>query len=199
MKNIRTFHKTLLIKSFITVILVSISNYCLSQKPDDSKEVANKQNDILYANIPKANEARFLVDVSEINQIEIKLGVLAQKKGISKDVKNLGKMMESLHVSCNEELIELASKEAINLPKSLTDNSIEVINKLSNLSDSFFDKEYCDLMVNGYKAAIAEFDNEIKDSNDTEIKQFTTTTVLVMKSHLLYAIACQNKCKIAEK
>ena len=53
-------------------------------------------------------------------------------------------------------------------------------------------------MVNGYKAAIAEFDNEIKTTGDSDIKQFASTTVLVMRTHLLRAIDCQKDCENKE-
>ena len=195
---IRPLNSTLLRKAVISVILSVIALHCFSQKPDDSKLVANNENDALYAKTAKSSDALFLVDVAEINQIEIKLGALAQKKGTIEAVKNLGLMMETLHRSCMEELTELAKKEAISLPTSLTDNGIEVLKQLSNMSVSFFDKEYCDLMVNGYKAAIAEFDNEIKETHDSDIKQFATTTVIVMHTHLLHALACQKECEKME-
>jgi putative membrane protein len=195
MGNIVTVNSKLLIKAFITVILSGLSIFGFSQKPDDSKLVANQQNEVLYAKTAKSDDALFLVDVAEINQIEIKLGTLAQKLGTIEDVKNLGKMMDNLHTSCMEELIELAKKEAIVLPTSLTDNGIEVFKNLSSISGTSFDKEYCDLMVNGYKAAIAEFDNEIKETKDSDIKLFATTTVLVMRTNLLHALACQKECE----
>jgi putative membrane protein len=193
MKIIKYFTLSLLKKSVLSALLTLITIHGFSQKPDDTKLVAINQNEALYAKTAKSNDALFLVDVDEINQIEIKLGVLAQKLGTIEDVKNLGKMMEGLHKSCSEELTELAKKEAISLPTSLTDNGIDVFKKLSTISGTFFDKEYCDLMVNGYKAAIAEFDNEIKETSDSDIKLFATSTVVVMRTNLLHAIACQKE------
>ena len=131
---------TVLKKIGVSVLLFILSFTGFGQKLDDSKVVANKQNDVLYANTAKNNDAVFLVDVAEINQIEIKLGGLAQKISTNGNVKKLGKMIETLHRTCMDELIELSKKESISLPKSLTDNGIAVYEKFSNLSGSFFVK-----------------------------------------------------------
>jgi len=179
MENKKQFKTMLLQTALIITILFGISLFINGQKSNDSKSVANEQNAAKYANTVKEKDAKFLVNVAEINLEEIKLGQLAQQKSMMSDVKKLGKMMETAHSKCMNDLTILAKKKSIALPTSLTDNGNDAYKKLSNLSGSSFDNEYCDMMIKGHKGAITEFEKEIKESSDADIKQFATSTILV--------------------
>ena len=195
MGNKKLLKTTLLQTVLIIAISYGISSFSYSQTSKDTKSVANEQNAIKYANTNKEKDAKFLVDVAEINLEEIKLGQLARQKSAMADVKELGKMMETAHSKCMNELTILAKKKSIAIPSSLTDNGNDAYKKLSNLSGTSFDKEYCDMMINGHKGAIAEFEKEIKESNDADIKQFATSTLPELHSHLEHATTCQKKCE----
>lgn len=195
MKNVRHFKITMLQASLFTAALFGISSISYGQKPNDTKSNAKEQNETKYGNTNKEKDAKFLVDVAEINLEEIQLGQLAQQKSTMVDVKELGKMMETSHQKCMNELKMLAKKKSITIPTSLTDNGKDAYKKLSDLSGTSFDKEYCDMMVKGHKGAIAEFEKVSKESGDADIKQFAASTLPELRKHLEHATTCQAKCE----
>jgi len=192
MKRIKT---TLLQIAIITTTSLGMSVVGYGQKSTDTKVAATEQNEAKYGKTDKEKDAKFLVDVAEINLEEMKLGQLAQEKSTMSDVKNLGKMMETAHTKCMKELSTLAKKQSITIPISLTDNGNDAYKKLSKLSGTSFDKEYCEMMVSGHKEAIAEFEKVIKESKDADIKSFATTTLPELRAHLEHASTCQKKCE----
>jgi putative membrane protein len=161
----------------------------------DIKLIPNDQNEAKVATSEKEKDAKFLVYVANVNAEEIKLGQLAQQKSTTTEIKELGKMMETAHSKCMGTLTILAKKKAIALPTVLNDNGNDAYEKLKTISVSSFDKEYCDIMIKGHKAAIAEFKKVIKETNDADIKQFATNTLPELQSHLDHASSCQKKCK----
>jgi len=181
--------------ALITAISLVIYAFTNGKNVNDSKSVANDQNEAEYANTNKEKDSKFLVDVAEINLKEIKLGQLAQQTSMNSDVKELGKMMETAHSKCMNTLTILAKKKAIAIPTVLTENGNDAYKKLSKVSGTSFDKEYCDMMINGHKAAIAEFEKVIKETTDADIKQFATSTLPELQSHLEHATTCQKKCE----
>src|SRR6266542_95585 len=157
----------------VLLLLMSCSN---RPKQQDTKSEAEEHNDAKFDNT-KNNDAQFLVDASEINLKEIRLGQLAQKHSMAVDVKKLGKMMEEGHTKAQKELSDLAEKKQITIPKSLADNGGDDYKKLQNEKGKNFDKKYCDMMVQGHKDAIDKFEKASKDVVDTDIKAWASAMI----------------------
>jgi putative membrane protein len=185
MKNKKRFKTILLQTALMIAISFGISSFSNVQKANEAKSVANVQND--------ANDAKFLATAAEINLEEIKLGQLVQQKSKQKDIKELGKLIETDHSKNMEKLTTLAKKESIELPSALTDQGNDDYEKLSKLSGTSFDKEYCDMMVSGHKGAISEYENEIKETKNSDIKAFATATLPQLRTHLEHATMRKNK------
>ncbi len=197
MKNITHFIKPLFKAVFLTGVLFSVSS-CggYDQKPEDTKEVAEDQNDAKFNTAQKEKDAQFLVNAAEINLEEIMLGQLAQQKGSMKDVKELGKMMEDAHNKSLKDLTGLAGKKSVTLPVSSTDNAQQAYKKLNDESGHNFDKAYCDLMVNGHKDAVAAFEKKSTDEAvDADIRQWATSMLPTLRAHLDHSMVCQKKCE----
>jgi putative membrane protein len=196
MKNIKKLQSVFLQLAFITFISFSILSCDNKAKTEDSKEVAEDKNDAKMTDNGNEADADFLVAVAEINQEEINLGKLAQEKGSMTDVKELGKMMEKAHTKAYEDLSALALKKSISLPEAKTDDVNEAYKKMSEKkSGKDFDKEYCDMMVDGHKKAIDKFEKASTDSVDPDIKMMATNMLPDLRKHLEMAEMCQKKCE----
>lgn len=197
MKKINLIKEALLHVTFVTTILLiaSCSNNN-SQKPEDSKDVAEEHNDAKFDNNKQEKDAQFLVNAAEINLEEIQLGQLAQQIGRTTHVKELGKMMEDAHTKSLIALTALAKAKMITIPTSPTDNAQDAFKKLNGKSGNDFDKAYADMMVSGHKDAIAAFENAATDCNDTDIKNWATATLPTLRMHLDQSINCQKICDI---
>jgi putative membrane protein len=193
MKNSTPFKAILFQTVLITATLFSVLSCKDNTKADDGKKVAEKTNEATITNRNKEKDAEFLVEAAVINTEEIKLGQLAQKKSTTKDVKDLGKMMEDGHTKALNDLIALAAKKAITIP-TLPINKVEqAYQDLSAKSKIDFDKSYSSKMVDGHKDAIALFEKAAAECNDPDIKQWASTMLPDLRAHLDMAMTTQSK------
>ena len=195
MKNITRLKTELLQITLVMATVLSISSCNDNQKLENSQFLAEKANEDKFDTTAKAKDAEFLVQAAEINLEEIQLGQLAQQKSKCADIKELGKMMEVQHSQCFIDLTALAHKESITIPTAPNNNVEDAYKMLSNKSGADFDTTYCNMMVKGHKRAIAMFEKESVESNNTNIKQWAAETLPNLGIHLDHALACQKKCK----
>jgi putative membrane protein len=194
MKKSHPIPQTLIHLSFIATVLLLIS--CGSNtKPVDTKEVAEEHNDAKFDNNKQEKDAQFLVNAAEINLEEIQLAQLAQKRGTAKHVQELGKMMEDAHAKSQRDLIALAQSKSISIPTSPTQDAQDAYKKLNDQSGSDFDLEYADLMVKEHKDAISTFEKASTDCNDTDIKNWASSSLPDLRTHLDHSIGCKRECE----
>jgi putative membrane protein len=162
---------------------------------EDPMKKAEESNDAKFDSRKSEKDAEFLVKAAEINLKEIKLGKLAQQRSSNKDVKDLGKMMETDHDKAFGELSELALKKMITIPHENTDKINEDYDKFNKMNAKDFDKKYCDEMVDGHQDAISLFDKASTDSADPDIKAWAAEMLPKLHQHLDHAMACQKVLK----
>jgi len=186
MKNQNQFLKSgVLLLGFASVfmLLMMIVPSCNNTNTKDTKEVAEDQNDAKFDN-EKEDDADFLVKAEEINLEEILIGRLAQTRGTTTRVKELGKMMETDHTRASTDLQALAAKKQVTLPTTLTDDGISANKKLMDTESADFDKEYVDMMISGHKDAISKFEKASTDADDPEIRNWAASMLPVLRQHL---------------
>jgi putative membrane protein len=195
MKNAKKI-KVAIWNGLLAISMVTVLHSCdNSSKTTDTKEVAEDRNDEKFDTKKSEDDAQFLVNAAEINLKEIQLGNLAAEKGGNREVKELGKMMANAHSQAMEELKTLANNKAVTIPTSLTDDNQRDYKKLVDKSGHDFDKEYCDMMVDGHKDAIDKFEKASNNSADEDIKQWASTTLPALRKHLDQALICQEHSK----
>lgn len=192
MKNFSYIKRALLQSTFILAALI-ISSCTETQQPEDSKTVAEEQNDAKFDTYKQEKDAQFLVNAAEITLEEIQLGQLAQQKGKTKHIKDLGVMMTDAHNKSLIDLTALAKNKTVSIPTALTDNARDAHKELNNKSGADFEKAYADLMVSRHKDAIAVFEKASTDCEDTDIKNWASATLPVLRKHLDHSMDCQKK------
>jgi putative membrane protein len=175
-------------------LVLTIASCTNAKKEPDSEKVAEEYNDAKFDN-SKEKDADFLVEAASINMAEIEMSQLAQSKAMAADVKNLANKMVEEHTKSLNELKALASKKMITLPSSLTENNQEDYNNLTERSGNDFDKKYCQMMVDGHKDAIREFEKASNDASDSEIRDWASNTLPTLRSHLDQTMVCNDKYK----
>lgn len=188
----KTYTSSILRTTVIIAIILGISS-CMNNKPEDTKEVAEDINEKVFDNKNNEKDSQFLVDAAEINREEISLGKLAQKKGNSSQIIELGKMMEDEHTKSLADLTALAQTKNISLPTSQTENGKLAYNKLNEKSGNDFGKEYSSLMVNGHKDAIALFEKASTDCTDSDIRAWAASLLPALRTHLDQSLMCQEQ------
>jgi putative membrane protein len=192
MKQLKNFKRnainTVFIYTLLLSIIIIISSCGSNQKTDDTKDATDNNN------TAEKRDEQFLVDAAGINLEEIKLSQLAQQNSMAPDVKEMAKMMETEHTTCLNDLKALAEKKSITIPTSITKEGEDAYQKLMNISGTEFDKKYCDMMVDGHKNAISEFEKTSTDSNDPDIRTWASETLPALRKHLDHALNCQKNC-----
>lgn len=163
---------------------------------NDSNEV--KQDSITGNNIPPSvseMDSKFMVSAANAGMTEVELGKLATQKAASEKVKAFGQMMVDDHTRAGNELKSIATARNITLPDSLSEKSKKHFEELSGKSGAAFDKAYINMMVDGHKDVIKDFDVESKNGSDPDVLKFVTTTLPVIKSHADSAEAIKKAMK----
>lgn len=172
-----------------------IIHACGNNNPDDPKEIAEDQNEERFDDRKSEKDANFLVEAAAINLEEIKLGELAQQKGMMEDTKALGKMMVKEHTAAMKELKSLADSKSITIPEVLTEDGQDAFDDLNEEKGMSFDKEYCSMMVRGHKTAIRKFENASSNAEDPDIRNWATSMLPGLRAHLENSNICKEKCK----
>ncbi|MBA4240297.1 MAG: DUF305 domain-containing protein [Sphingobacteriaceae bacterium] len=187
-------YKIAFIKSTIVTATLFTAMACQeNKKPEDTKVVADNQNEYNFTTNSKENDAQFLVNATALNLNTIELAQLAQQKSTNDDLKSFAIMLEKDHKASIKEITSLANTKFIIIPKSMTDDGKTNFKDLTNLSTIEFEKAYTNIMVKEHQEAIILFDKASTESKDQEIKALAAATLPKLRQHLDIAITFQEK------
>lgn len=172
---------------------------CGGDKPEDPAKVAEDMNEEQFDDRKSEKDAEFVAEAAAINMEEIELGELAQEKGTSQHVKDLGKMMVDEHTKALNDLKALAEQKGITIPSSLTEDGQDAYNDLNEETGKDFDKEYANMMVKGHEKAIDKFEKASSDADDMDIRNWAASMLPALHTHLEHSKKCKEKCDAAKK
>ena len=185
----------------LAVLMMAAS--CGNNTSTDSKKEAEKMNDAKIDSAKATDttagtvstmsdmkkDADFAVAAADGGMMEVQLGKLAQEKGVSKQIKDLGAMMVKDHSAANEELKAAAKSKNITLPATLSDKCQKKVADLTAKSGADFDKAYADLMVSDHNDDIDEFKKEAEKGTDAELSAWAKGKIPTLEHHLMTAEA----------
>lgn len=141
------------------------------------------------------NDAQFLFEATKNNIEEIEYGKLAQTNSFMPEVHELGKMMQIEHTESMKDVILIADKKNIDLPKEISPEGKEVWKKLADKKGYEFDKEYCNQMVIRHKNAVDLFAQASAKALDSDIRSWAKTMLPILQEQLNYSIDCKKNCE----
>lgn len=194
--------KSILLHAVFMVGVLVFAVSCSEKKTADSADIANQQNVDAITNdgetivvLENDMDAMFMVEAATLQLEEISLGQLAQQRGNSSHVKELGKMMEVDHTKILTELKALAQSKSVSIPTSITDDSKEVYEDMNEKTGNDFGKAYSNMMVEHHEDAIELFESVAKESEDTEIRSWAASKIPGLKTHLKHSEECKRECE----
>jgi putative membrane protein len=199
MKKTSLFSKLFLGAAVVALSLGTAS--CKGDKPDDSKEAAEEQNEDKFEETSKDSlegDSDYLVKAAEVDLKEIELGKLAQTKSSNADVKAFGKAMVDAHTKSFEALKKASSAKNISIPLELTEKGSEAYSELNEKTGADFDKAYADKMVDGHKKMIEKMEDAAKNAKDPDIKQWAANMIPELQAHLQHAETVKAKVDAAK-
>ncbi|WAC10329.1 DUF4142 domain-containing protein [Dyadobacter pollutisoli] len=181
--------------SSLVIASMLMFSACSNNKSDDTKEIAEEQNEQKLDDTNLEDDSEFAVAAADGGMMEVQLGELAQTNGASPDVKKFGETMVKDHSKANEELKALAQQKNITLPMQLSDDKQKKYDDFSKKKGAEFDKAYISYMVDDHKKDISEFEEAAKDAKDPEVKSWAAGKVPTLKHHLEMAQALNDAKK----
>lgn len=103
----------------------------------------------------RRTDSRLLVnDMTIVGMTEIQLGKMAAERASHADVKAFGQMMVKDHTEAGAELSRVAAQVKIVQPMEIDKKHAELVERLSKLQGSEFDRAYIAAMVEGHQTVV---------------------------------------------
>jgi putative membrane protein len=179
----------------ILLIAILLTSFSCGTKKDDSKEVAEEQNEEKFDDSSIEKDTEFAVAAADGGMLEVQLGQLAQTNASSPQVKEFGKTMSDEHSKANEELKALAAQKNITLPSALSEKKRKKYDDLAEKKGEEFDKDYIDFMVEDHKDDIDKFEKEADKGDDADLKTWASGKLSTLRHHLQMAQEAQEALK----
>ncbi|WP_433167068.1 DUF4142 domain-containing protein [Kribbella sp. CA-247076] len=129
----------------------------------------------------------FLAGAHQSNLAEIATGKLAQAKGQSAEVKELGAMLVADHTALDAALREVAASVRVSLPATPNAEQRAMQAQLSKASGEEFDAMFVAGQLKGHAAAMALGEKELSNGTDASVKKAAADSApVIMKHHEMF-------------
>jgi putative membrane protein len=133
------------------------------------------------------NDAAFVRTAAQAGLAEVKMGQLAQQNAGNQAVKDFGQKLVTDHSKANDELMQIASRKNLQAPAEMSAKDNEMIQHLSTLNGTEFDKACGRHAVTAHEKAVKLFKTEAQSGQDPELKAFAQKTLPTLEEHLRVA------------
>lgn len=174
MKNLK------LLSAVIVLIFSAFTFQACNDKDDDDLRMDNHQ---------------FVVQASSSNSFEIAAGNLAIKKGESENVKSYGRRMVQDHTIVGLEMDSLADAKGWSIPSELQTKEKANLDKLNAASDTEFDQQFADIMIQSHEDAVELFTMASAKNGvtDSDLRKFAADKLPALKKHLEDALTLKTQ------
>jgi putative membrane protein len=134
-------------------------------------------------------DEQWLMMSIEGDRFEIAGGKLAQEKGSTEIVRNLGARLVRDHTKSLEEAVALAKRLGIAVPDSPSPTQQWELRVVATFSGREFDRWYSDLEVQDHIQDIMEAQDEVKQGTNPDVRHLAAEEIPVLQQHLELARA----------
>src|SRR6266705_5310978 len=111
-----------------------------------------------------ASDKNFVNDILSDGMAEVETGKLAKEYAASPDVKQFAQMMIDDHTKAGDQLKQIAKTYAIPQDAKIDDKHQKLMDKLSELNGTEFDKEYMSAMVDDHEDAVRDLRSRVDEN-----------------------------------
>lgn len=130
-------------------------------------------------------EKKFLSDAASGGQYELALAQLATVQASDSSVKSYAAMLVSDHTMANQKLQLLAQRRNVVLPTVLPPDKQEIIDRLTKVTGPAFDRQFIQIVgLHDHKTDIGLFEKASREAKDSEVREFASSTLPTLRSHL---------------
>jgi len=130
------------------------------------------------------NDSLFAMAAAASGLAEVTISQIGVQKATDGDLKKFSQRMIDEHTKANNELMALASRKGITLPRQLDVRAQFCGDNLAGLSGADFDRCYAKAQCTAHMEAVEVFTAEAERGQDPEIKAWAARTLPHIKEHL---------------
>lgn len=163
---------------------------------DGDNTMGNDGNNTMNNNTWDQDKIKEFVDKAALGGLkEVQLGKIAQKKALSQQVRDYGKMMEKDHGDANSKFKPVLQALGYSAPTTLDKDHQDVIDRLNKFAGNEFDKKYMSEMADDHQSDVNEFEDAQKNLPAGELKTWVDNTLPVLRNHLQQAKSLNDQLK----
>jgi putative membrane protein len=164
-------------KKILLVLMIPVLYFI--QSCDDPRKAKNYNQETSV----DQGGLNFIDNAMDGGRTEIKLSTVAQRVSQNPRVLSFAKMMVSDHTQAIEGLKKLQKKELVDPDNAISDSHKKMIDSISKLSGSEFDKAYMKQMVMDHEQAVDLFKEGSQD-RDNAVQSYAEKTLPTIQMHL---------------
>lgn len=184
---IRQSVTTLTLAAFAIGVSIAPVTAHQDQMMQKDQSTMQRQTTTQQSSVLSDLDARFINDVHLGNQKEVTLANMALQKATSPTVKQYAQQMIDHHNQADSKVVQLAQMKGIKLPQGPSTSLNSVIDKMTALSGSSFDKAYIDEAVEDHKRAVDVYRMQAERGTDKDVQVLATQNLPEIESHLASA------------
>lgn len=151
------------------------------------------------------DEARLLARLHHVNALEIEAGLLAQKKGVSDEVRKLGERVTRDHLLADKKLTRLANRKKIGLnqtgPQTTEERTqhekrLALFDKLLKLHGADFDAAFLQFMVQGHAQSIRTLKAAREEMEDEQIRNLVNKLIAMLEKQHEWAVELERQAEL---
>ena len=132
---------------------------------------------------PSEQDRRFLITAHQANLAAIAAGRLAQQKGTSPVVRQLGATFAADHATLDTNLVRVAQQLNVALPIEPTDAQKSTAARLQATTGAAFDRLWIDTQLKAHVTAMNDVQAELGSGEDPQARQAASDAQPVLASH----------------
>jgi len=148
------------------------------------REQRRERNRVPNQNRLSEKDKEFMLEAASGGMLEVKLGKIAEDQVASPAVKKFGALMVRDHTDLNKQLMDLAERKGVNIPKKMNEKDQAEFEKLSKLNGADFDATYIKRMVADHVHDVSAFETEANDGQDPDVRAFANKALPTLRDHL---------------
>lgn len=131
-----------------------------------------------------AGDRAWLTDTHQSNLADVQYGRLAQRKGATTAVREVGRMLATDHDAFDKKVVRVAERLHVELPGSPGAGRLAVAQRLDKESGSRFDRDFTTTMAEEHRKAIARAQEEVRDGSFPEVIGLARAALPDLRRHL---------------
>lgn len=136
------------------------------------------------AGVVTRQDRKFVEDAAIGGMAEVQFGQLATQRAQHQAVRDFGNTMVSDHTPANQRLMTIAATLGITPPDKLDFMHRHTYRKLNKAEGREFDEDYIKSQVKDHEKMIELMEDQIKEGQNAELKQFATDLLPKLREHL---------------